>query len=57
MNNSEHESPLITEDMRRAWAEIGRRRDETATRRKRMLAAVVLLLAGLISVFYFLAVR
>jgi hypothetical protein len=43
--------------MRRAWAEIGRRRDKDAARRKRILAAIVCLVVGLIAAFYFLVVR
>jgi hypothetical protein len=57
MDDSEHDSSVISEDMWRAWAERGRRRHESAARQRRIRAATVLLLVTLIGLVYFLAVR
>ena len=36
MDDSEHDSSVISEDMWRAWAERGRRRHESAARQRRI---------------------
>ena len=57
MDNRQIESPVITEDLRRAWAEKGKRRQRAAARKARLLAGLVLLLLSLGGGLYFLAVR
>jgi hypothetical protein len=57
MHESEHNDAVISQELWRTWAQLGKRRDE-ATARKRYRHAGLIVAVFAIGVFsYFLAVR
>jgi hypothetical protein len=57
MDHSEDDNSIISQDLWRAWAEKGKRREEAMARKAKVFAGVVFILMAIGVGLYFLAVR
>jgi hypothetical protein len=57
MNHSRDDDSIISQDLWRAWAVKGRRREEAMARKAKIFAGVVLILMAIGGGLYFLVVK